>query len=203
MKAILRWFGRVAAMALALALGIAIVPYMNRLLVHLMPDANASALRTSAILSSKMTQSARLETIQITEEGVMNHDFDVGSWVLAHVTTKYAYNANYGIDLSQVDMIVTGSEIVFVLPTPELMFDEIVELEVDRDTFALGTFSDEDYRELLEQERLICRERYTAGESWQTVLDSTVAAVESTVSAWLQSVDSRVAITYTFAGAAE
>lgn len=188
-------------MALALALGVALMPYASRLLVHLMPDPNASALRTSAVLSSKMTQSARLETIQINEEGVMNHDFDVGSWVLAHVTVKYAYNANYGIDLSQVEMIVSGSEIVCVLPRPELMFDEIVELEVDRDTFALGTFTDEDYRELLEQERLICRERYTAGESWQTVLDSTVAAMESTVSAWLGSIDSRVTITYAFAEA--
>lgn len=199
MKAFFRWLGGIIGSALALALGVALLPYAKDLIVQVMPDAASSALRTSAILSTQMRSSARLETIRISEEGVYNYDFDIGELVIGHVTTKYMYNANYGVDLNRVEMMVTGSDIVFVLPQPELMFDELVELESDRQTFAIGTFTDESYREMMEQEKLRCRERYVSGENRQAVLDSTVKAMEETVSSWMKHADSRISIRYAFA----
>lgn len=196
MKAFLRWLAKTVGGALTAILVIVLFPYVSRLASALLPDEGGAAIRASAVLSTKLENSARLETLKVEEDGVLHYDIRaafIGS--VAEVNVSYRYEASFGIDLREVTMQIVGDEIVFTLPQPTLIQDVLTPSEVYKDDFWYKGFSLEDYERLLESERLARREVYLTGESSEQLWDATVTAFENTVANWLKQVDARVKLT--------
>ncbi len=186
MKRFLRWIGKTIGSAITIVLVLVMFPHISRLAARLMPDESGAAIKTSVILHSKLENSARLETLKVQEDGVLNYDIQaafLGS--VANINISYQYNASFGIDLSKVTMQVTGNTITFCLPPAEVLQDSLDPQEIYRDDFWYPGFSDQDYENLLEKERTARRNVYLSGESEQTLWNATVAAFEQTVSAWI------------------
>lgn len=196
MKAFLRWAAKVIGSAITLVLAIILFPYMSKFAAKLLPDESGAAIKTSATLAAKLESSARLETFKVSEEGVLNYDVQaafLGS--VANINAKYLYEASFGIDLSQVSMMVSGDEIIFTLPPVEVLQDSLTPQEVYRDDFWYPGFSDADYEKLLQDERIARRDAYLSDESSQ-LWDASVSAFEKTISQWLQNVSPSVKFHY-------
>ena len=195
MKAFLGWIAKVLGSAVALVTAIVLLPYAGDLANYIMPDVTSSAERTAAILSSKMTEKTRLESIFVTETGTVKHDLQPLGFSVGGVTFDYTYSASFGIDLSRVKMIVNGSRVVFLLPQPELILDSLDPSNVSRkDTLVF--ISDDDYEGLVERERIKCRERYLSGANAQQVWDSAVKAMQNSIELWLIEADDRLSFEY-------
>ena len=195
MKAILRWIAGVIGTIIALAATIVLLPYAGDIVNKIMPDVTSAAERTAGVISSKLSESARLESITVTESGTVNHDLSLAGISVGGVTFDYDYTASFGIDLKRVQMVVSGSKIVFMLPQPELILDDLVPRNISRkDTLVI--ISDDDYEALLERERLACRARYLSGDRQQELWDATVRVMQSTIEVWLTNVDDRLSFEY-------
>lgn len=196
MKAFLRWLAKAVGGALTAILVIVLFPYATRLADALLPDEGGAAIRASAVLASKMENSARLETLKVEEDGVLHYDIRaafIGS--VAEVNVTYKYEASFGIDLGQVTMQVMDGEIIFTLPQPTLIQDVLTPGEVYKEDFWYKGFSLEDYERLLESERVARREVYLTGENSEQLWDATVSAFENTVAVWLKNMNGNVKLT--------
>lgn len=203
MKAFLRWLGKTVGSAVTIVLVFVIFPYVSKWAARLMPDESGAAIKASAIIASKIEESARLETLRVEEEGVLNYDIQaafIGS--VANINVRYAYSASFGVDLSQVEMQVSSSEITFLLPAPEVIQDSLTPLETYRDDFWYPGFSDADYAKLLEDERVTRREVYLTGENAAQLRETTLAVFEKTIAAWMKDVNANLVIHYEMADAA-
>ena len=112
MKALLKWLGRTVGSALTLVLVIVLLPHASRLMNSVLPDLSGAAVTASATLARNLQQSARLETTLVEEEGVLESSTDalfLGQ--VQQVTVRYTYRASLGIDLSRVQVKVTGNTI--------------------------------------------------------------------------------------------
>lgn len=197
MKAILRWLAKVVGSAITIALVIVLFPHVSRLAGRLLPDESGAAIKSSAILASKLESSARLETLRVEEEGVLNYDIQaalLGS--VANINVSYVYEASFGIDLSKVVMQAAGNEIIFILPEIEVLQDSLTPREVYRDDFWYPGFSDADYEKLLESERISRREAYLLGDEQEQLWNATVSAFETTISNWLKDVNAQLTFHY-------
>lgn len=203
MKAVFAWIAKVVGAAIALALVVTLLPYTTDLANLIMPDITSAAERTAGEISHSLTQSRRLETIRVSDEGTCSNDFDIAGVYVGGVKFDYQYNASFGIDLEKVQMIVNGSRITFVLPQPELIMDELIPSNIARRDF-LVNISDKDYEKIKENEKLHCRERYLTGDRADQLWDAAKAAFAETVESWLTSVDPRLTFEYAAqTGAAE
>ena len=68
MKRIGKWLLGLITSALTLVLVIVLLPYAAKWVARIMPDESAAAIRASVVLSQKLEQSAKLETLHVTEE---------------------------------------------------------------------------------------------------------------------------------------
>lgn len=197
MRAFFRWLAKVVGSALTIVLVIVLFPHISRLAAKLMPDESGAAIKASAILSSRLESSARLETLKVQEDGVLNYDIQAAFiGTVATLNVSYRYDASFGVDLSKVAMQVEGNEITFTLPQPEVLQDSLTPAEVYRDDFWYPGFSDEDYEKLLEDERIARRTVYLSGENEALLWDSTVEAFEKTISTWLQDLNANLIFRY-------
>lgn len=197
MKSFFRWLGKVIGSALTIILVIVLFPHISRLAARLMPDESGAAIKASAILAQRLELSARLETLKVQEEGVLNYDIQaalIGS--VANINASYVYEASFGIDLSKVLLQPSGDQLVFILPEPELIQDNLTPKEVYRDDFWFPGFSDSDYEKLMESERVARRDIYLNGEKLEQLKAATIAAFESTIQVWLQDVDAALSFQY-------
>lgn len=197
MKAFLRWIAKIVGSTLTIILVIILFPYVSRIAGKLLPDESASAIKTSMILASKLENSSRLETLTVSEDGVIHYDIRaafIGS--VGTVDAAYRYEASFGIDLSKVMMQVSGKKIVFILPQPELIQDTLTPSEVYHDDFWYKGFTFEDYEKLLEAERIGRRNVYLSGENEALLWDSTVSAFEKTIAQWLSNVKDSLSFEY-------
>lgn len=197
MKAFFRWLAKVLGSALTIVLVIVLFPHVSKIAANLLPDESGAAIKASAILTSKLENSTRLETLKVEEEGVLNYDIQaalIGS--VANINVSYNYDASFGIDLSKVTMVPSGNVITFTLPQAELLQDSLTPKEVYRDDYWFPGFSDAEYEKLLQEERLARREVYLNGEQKDNLWNATVAAFEQTISAWLQSVNAGLSFNY-------
>lgn len=195
MKAFFAWIAKVVGAAIALALVVTLLPYTTDLANLIMPDITSAAERTAGEISRSLSQSRRLETIRVSDEGTVSNDFDIAGVYVGGVKFDYQYNASFGIDLEKVQMIVNGSRITFLLPQPELIMDELIPGNIARREF-LVDISDSDYEKMKENEKLICRERYLTGDRSGQLWEATRSAFADTVESWLTSVDSRLTFEY-------
>lgn len=197
MKAFFRWLARVVGSALTIVLVVVLFPYISKFAARILPDESGAAIKASAILSTKLENSARLETLQVEEEGVLNYDIQaalIGS--VANINVSYVYEASFGIDLSKVVMQLTGNVITFILPAAEVLQDSLTPKEVYRDDYWYPGFSDADYEKLLQDERLARRDVYLGGEQQAALWAATTQAFEQTISAWLRGVNSNFRFQY-------
>lgn len=196
MKAFLKWLGRVIGTALCLVLVIVMLPYASRWAAQIIPDLTGAAMTTSATLSRKLAQSARLECIQADREGVLESTVDallIGT--VQSVQIAYDYHASIGIDLSKVEVRVEGSRITLALPEMEVISDSLTPTQIDRKDFWYP-LTDERREKLLQDEREACRaaelEAAKTDEGWAYV----TAALENTISGWIGAESPRLTIQY-------
>lgn len=197
MKRFLRWAAKILGSSLAAVLVIVLFPYVSRFVAQIMPDESGAAIKASAILSSKLENSARLETLRVTEEGVINYDIKaafVGT--VASINVSYSYNGSFGVDLSKVQMKVNAGTITFYLPEPELIQDDLVPNELYKDDFWYPGFSETDYISLLEREKEERRNVYLGGEKKELLWQHTVDAFDKTLSSWLKDVHNEIQLVY-------
>lgn len=196
MKAFLKWLGRVVGTALCLVLVIVMLPYASRWAAKLIPDLTGAAMTTSATLSRKLAQSARLECIQADREGILESNVDallIGT--VQSVQIAYDYHASIGIDLSKVEIRTEGSRITLRLPEMEVISDSLTPTKIDRKDFWYP-LTDERREKLLEDERTACRtaelEAAQTEDGWAYV----ITALESTVSGWMSEESPRLPLQY-------
>lgn len=186
MKRFMKWLGRTVGSAVCIVLVIVLMPYASKLAEKLLPAIDGAAINSSVTLRREMENSARLETVCITEEGVLNSS--TSAMLLGEVqsvTVKYTYTASIGIDLTRVGLSVDGNTLTFILPQPEVLADSLHPDEIVRDDFWYP-LTDSRRQELLDAEQAKCLEYYlqsylNSDDMWQR----TVQAFESTIGVWL------------------
>ena len=196
MKAFFRWLAKVVGSALTIILVIVLFPHVSKLAASLLPDESGAAIKASAILSSKLENSARLETMTVEEEGVLNYDIQaalIGS--VANINVSYVYEASLGIDLSKVVMKPTGNVITFILPPFEVLQDSLTPQEVYRDDYWYPWIKDEKYEKLFEDERSAHRAAYLTGEKSDALWNATAEAFEKTIAAWMHELNAQLTFT--------
>lgn len=186
MRGFMKWIARTVGTAISLVLVIVLMPYASKLAEQLLPAIDGAAINTSVTLRREMENSARLETVCITEEGVLNSS--TSAMLLGEVqsvTVKYTYTASIGIDLTRVGLSVDGNTLTFTIPQPEVLADSLHPDQIVRDDFWYP-LTDSRRQELLDEEQAKCREYYlqsflNSDDMWQR----TVQALESTIGVWL------------------
>jgi len=206
MKSILKWLAGIAGTVITFVLITVLLPYAATLADWILPDISGSHVKSAAILSQQLQESARLETLLVNGDGVISAEREaafVGT--VSSISVTYRYTGSYGIDLHDVQLRVSGNQLVFVLPQPELLSDSITMDEVYRDGILDGAvrFSDKELQDLLEAEKQKFRDQYLTGENAQALRDASVTAMESTIAVWLSGVNSRLSCTYEWAAPTE
>lgn len=190
MKRFFRWLVRVISTAVILALVFVLLPYASKFIARLMPDESGAAIKASAILAEKLENSARLETLRVEEEGVLNYEVKPAFLpTVAQISAKYIYEASFGVDLKKVGLQVTGQQITFVIPPHELIQDNLTPTEIYRDDYWYPWIQDDKYEQIFEEERISRREVYLSGEKQEILWQATVEAFEKTIAPWMQSLD--------------
>ena len=164
--------------ALSLVLVIIMLPYATKWIGKLLPDGSRNAITVSAVLSSQMEASSRLETAKIEDEGVISSSVDalfIGQ--VQNVVIQYRYEASMGIDLKKVKMQILGNVLTLELPPVEVLADSLTPLNVERNDFWFP-LSEERRLKLLEDERLKCRAYYLEeNQENRDAFDYSVAAM--------------------------
>lgn len=196
MKKFLSWLARVAGTALSLVLVIVLLPYASKWAAKLIPDLSGAAVNTSVTLSQKLSQSARLECVQVDVNGVLDSTTNalfIGT--VQSVQIAYTYHASIGIDLTKVQIRTEGNTVVLELPAMEVLSDSLTPTEIQRSDFWYP-LTDERRQQLLNDEQEARREKHLAevsssAEGWDYVIN----ALNSTIAAW-SDIDQRVTFRY-------
>lgn len=196
MKKFLSWLARVAGTALSLVLVIVMLPYASKWAAKLIPDLSGAAVNTSVTLSQKLSQSARLECVQVDVNGVLDSTTNalfIGT--VQSVQIAYTYHASIGIDLTKVQIRTEGNTVVLELPAMEVLSDSLTPTEIQRSDFWYP-LTDERRQQLLNDEQEARREKHLAEvssseEGWDYVIN----ALNSTIAAW-SDIDQRVTFRY-------
>ena len=206
MKGILKWLGRVLGTGLILVLVIVLTPYAAKLADRLLPDISGAAVKQAAILSQRMQDSARLETLVVSGEGAVSAGVDaLFLGTVSSVNATYAYSGSYGIDLSKVQLQVQGSKIVFLLPAPELLSDDVAIVDIYRDGILdrAVRIGDKELQALLDAECVKWRDQYLTGENAPELRDASIRVLRSTIAQWMSQANSRLQYEFVWADAAE
>ncbi len=198
MKALLKWFAKVIGSAVSVILVVVLFPYASRLAARLLPDESGASIRISATLAAELADSARLETLRVTEDRVLNNDI-IASFIgsVASVNASYTYEASFGIDLKKVRLSVEQNTITFELPPAELLHDSLTPKEVYQDNFWYPGFTFADYEKVLEAERMDRRNSYLSGDASETLWNSTLAAFQAAIEPWIREANGTVEFVYT------
>ena len=186
MKRFLKWLGRTVGSALCIVMVIVLLPYASKLAERFLPAIDGAAINSTVTLKREMLDSARLETVQVSEEGIMNSSTSaILLGEVQSVTIKYTYTASIGIDLTRVGISLNGNTLTFKLPQPEVLADNLHPDEIARDDFWYP-LTDERRQELLDAEQEKCRAFYLqeyilSDDMWQ----KTIKAFETTIISWL------------------
>ena len=205
MKHIGKWLAKVLGTALSIVLVFVMLPYASRLAAQLMPDMSGAALTTSATLARELRTSARLETTTVDEKGVITSStsaFLLG--VVQSVAIPYDYHASVGIDLSKVQLSVSGNTITFLLPELEVLSDSLTP------DFTQATINDTWYtltdtrrQQLLDDEQAARRAAVLSDESSETAWNNTLEVFEQYIAKWISLGNSRLTYRYERISAAQ
>lgn len=177
-----------AAGAAFLVLIVALLPYASALIGFALPNLSNRAVTVSQVLSQRFEESARLETMQIEEEGVLKSSTSaLFLGTVQDVTIEYLYKASMGIDLQKVAFQAEGNVLTLFLPDMEVLADSLTPVSIDRKDFWYP-LTDAQRETLLQKELVACRTRHldeqTASEtSWE----QTCRMLDATIAQWLDS----------------
>lgn len=206
MKGALKWLGGIVGSAVTLVLVIVLMPYAGSLADTLLPDVSGLYIRNAAILSQQLEESARLETLVVTGEGVMSASVDALFFgTVSTLNADYTYTGSYGIDLEKVQLSLQGNRIIFTLPLPEVLADNIEFGQVYRDGWLDGAvrLDDKEVQELMTAEKEKWRQQYLTGEHAPELQQACLSAFERTILAWMSQANSRLTYEIRWAQAAE
>ena len=197
MKGFFRWISSVLTGSVVLVLVFVMLPYAMKYMSRIMPDESGAAIKASAVLATHLNNSARLETLQVSEEGVLNYEVKPAFLpTVAEITAKYNYAASFGLDLRNVKIQANGNHMTIIFPAFELIQDSITPTEIYRDDYWYPWIKDEKYEQLFETERLLRRDAYLTGEKQQLLLDSSIQAFEKTIATWLNDINGQMTFSY-------
>ena len=198
MRRFSRWLIKLLTSSFTLVLVFVMLPHAVKLAAKLMPDESGAALKVSAVIAAKLENSARLETLRVEEEGVLDYSVKPAFLpAVAEITAKYRYEASFGVDLSKVTIQLTDNQLTFILPPAELIQDHLTPMEIYRDDYWYPWIKDEKYEKLFEDERLARREVYLNGEKQAVLWEATVSAFEDTIFTWMQELNTHLSFTCT------
>lgn len=206
MKGILKWLGRVVGTGIILVLVIVLTPYAAKLADMILPDISGASVKYAAILSQHMEDSARLETLVVTGEGAVNAEVDaLFLGTVSSVNATYSYQGSYGIDLSKVQLTVQGNRIIFLLPAPEVLRDDVTIIDIYRNGILDGAvrIGDKELQALLDAEREKWRDQYLTGENAPELREATIRALEGTIAQWMSQANGRIDYEFVWADEAE
>ncbi len=198
MKKAGHWFLSFVSRLLLLLLVIVLLPYCFRLAESVFPDLTGNIESQSAVLMRELQSSSRLETTIVDEEGVIDSKTSVILLGTVGTTTvHYRYHASIGIDLSRVQMKISGKNITFLLPELEVLNDSIEMLKVQKNDF-LSHAIDKDVNLLLSEQREKSRAYYLdQNEHSEKAWEDTRKAFENTIAQWITRVGGeKYTITY-------
>ena len=202
MKTVLNWLGRIVGGGVTLVLVIVLTPWLTTAAQYVLPDISGAHVRSAAILSQQMQQSARLETLQVSGEGAINAEVEaLFLGTVSSLNATYAYSGSFGIDLSRVQVEISGSRVTFVLPQPELIIDSISIIDIYRNGShdrAVRT-DDKELQQLLDAEKEKWRDQYLTGEHAPALQEASIAAFETTIAQWMSSTNARLTYDYRWA----
>ena len=186
MKTIGKWLAKVLATVVSLLLVIVLLPYAFQLSDRMLPDLSERAETASQVLAQRFEESARLETVQVSEEGVFTSStraLFLGT--VQQVTIRYLYEASLGIDLRRVTIEVDKDTLTLILPDMEVLADSLTPQQIDRRDFWYP-LTDKQREAMLGKERDACRARYLADyaaseEAWH----QTCRTMDETIAQWL------------------
>lgn len=202
MKGIVKWLAGIVGSALTLVLVIVLLPHAPGLLDRLLPGRSGVTVETAQVISERLKESARLETLRVVTDGVVTARVDAAFiGTVSSVDASYQYTGCYGIDLQKVEVRIQENRLVFTLPVPELLIDDIVVVEVSRDGFldSAVRISDAELQELLDAEKLKYRDQYLTGDRMQELRTACVRAMEDTVYLWLSQMDASAVCEFVWA----
>ncbi len=196
MKRFLAWFARVIGTALSLVLVIVLLPYASKWASKLIPDLSGAAVNTSITLSQKLSESARLECIQVDVNGVLDSTTNVlFLGTVQSVQIAYTYHASIGIDLTKVQIRTEGNTVVLELPEMEVLSDSLTPTTIQRNDFWYP-LTDERRQQLLNAEQEARREKHLAEvSSSEDGWDHVINALSTTIAAW-SNIDQRITFRY-------
>ena len=181
----LRFVLRVLSTALILTLTLVLLPHVTRLAGRLWPDP-ARTTRASEVLRHQLTQTARLETLTVDDEGVMTSTVQaalIGE--VQRVTIHYDYHASIGIDLEKVRVSAEGGELTVLLPPLEILSDSLTPTQVDRNDFWYPLTEGRRAR-LLEAERTSRAEASLAeARDSASLKEETLGRLQQLITSWL------------------
>lgn len=135
LRAMLRFPLKIVSAALIISLVIVFLPHLTRLAGRLWPDP-VRTTRVSELLRHELTESARLETLTVDDEGVLTATVQaalIGE--VQRVTIQYSYHASVGIDLKKVKIQAEGGVLTVSLPSLEILSDSLTPTQIDRQDF--------------------------------------------------------------------
>ena len=182
---ILRFPLRILSTALILALTVVMLPHLTRLAGRLWPDP-ARTERVSQILRHELSQSTRLETLTVDDQGVLTASVKaalIGE--VQRVTIDYNYHASIGVDLENAEVSTEDSVITLILPPFEILSDSLTPTRIDRQDFWYP-LTEKRRSALLEEER-VKRAQAALEEvrSSEKVLRETADRLQRMVQSWI------------------
>ena len=166
-----------------LALTIAFLPRITRLAGRLWPDP-ARTERVSGLLSHELTESARLETLQVDDRGVLTATVQaalIGE--VQRVTIDYDYHASIGIDLTKAGVSAEGGVLTLTLPPFEILSDSLTPTKIDRKDFWYP-LTEKRRTQLLNQEKTVraeaaLQEAETSEDLWKRTEETLRGLIDS------------------------
>ena len=152
LRAVLRFPLKILTSALIISLTLILLPHLTRLVGRLWPDP-ARTTRVSELLRHELTESARLETLMVDDEGVLTATVEaaiIGE--VQRVTINYTYHASVGVDLKKVEIKAEGGVLTVSLPPFEILSDSLTPTQIDRQDFWYP-LTEKRRKQLLSEER--------------------------------------------------
>lgn len=182
---LIRRITRIVSLALVLALTIVFLPHLTRLAGRLWPDP-ARTERVSGLLSHELTESARLETLQVDDRGVLTATVQaalIGE--VQRVTIDYDYHASIGIDLTKVRVSAEGGVLTLTLPPFEILSDSLTPTKIDRKDFWYP-LTEKRRTQLLNQEKTARAEAaLQEAQTSETLWNQAVETLRGLIDSWM------------------
>ncbi|MCI5771484.1 MAG: hypothetical protein MR021_01470 [Clostridiales bacterium] len=182
--------GRILSGGLAIALAIVLLPYVNRVLSRILPDASGRAATVSMVLKRQMEDTAFLATEQIDDEGVIYSSVNA-KWIgeVQQVTIHYRYQAVLGADLTRARFTVDGDTVRVNLPALEVRSASLTPTEVEKNDFWYP-LTESRRQELLDEELTKCTAYYqTENEETRDAYARSRETLRKALSVWVQTVE--------------